>query len=402
MNNTQSFMKTQLANLLNEDLALLTCREKYMFDLLSFPFENSIVLFGAGGLGRKTLLGLRKLGIEPMAFADNNTKLWGSKIEGVPVLSPIDAAQMFGQNSTFVITIWRAGGGHRFAHTRNMLLNLKCLRVVSFGHLFWKYAELFLPYYAIDLPHKLYAQADHIKYAFTIWNDDTSRLEYLAQLRFRFCLDFDGLQSPAAHKQYFPDDLFGLSNNETFIDCGAYDGDTIRNFLELVPTFKGEIIALEPDPLNLESLNRYVATLGEHLHNRVKILALAVGAQRETVFFEAMGTAASGVNPAGSLQVNCMPLDEIIKDIKPTFVKMDIEGAELDALFGARSLIEHALPILAISVYHKPDHMWSIPLFIHSISSQYRFYLRPHNEEGWDLVCYAVPAARLCSGEVGG
>jgi hypothetical protein len=81
--------------------------------------------------------------------------------------------------------------------------------------------------------------------------------------------------------------------------------------------------------------------------------------------------------------------------MRPTFIKMDIEGAEVDALIGARRLIENALPVLAICVYHQPDHLWRIPLLIRSFSDQYRFFLRPHNEEGWDLVCYAVPASRL-------
>ena len=64
-------------------------------------------------------------------------------------------------------------------------------------------------------------------------------------------------------------------------------------------------------------------------------------------------------------------------------------------LAGARRLIEQALPILAICVYHQPDDLWRIPLLIHSFSEEYRFFLRPHNEEGWDLVCYAVPLSRL-------
>lgn len=79
----------------------------------------------------------------------------------------------------------------------------------------------------------------------------------------------------------------------------------------------------------------------------------------------------------------------------PSFIKMDIEGAELDALIGARHSIEKDLPVLAISAYHQPDHVWRIPLLIQSFSDQYRFFLRSHNEEGWDLVCYAVPISRM-------
>jgi hypothetical protein len=73
---------------------------------------------------------------------------------------------------------------------------------------------------------------------------------------------------------------------------------------------------------------------------------------------------------------------------------MDIEGAEPDALRGAATLIREKSPLLAISCYHQQDHLWSIPLLIQSLNPDYRFYLRPHDLEGWDLVCYAIPNQR--------
>ena len=231
--------------------------------------------------------------------------------------------------------------------------------------------------------------------ASALWADEASRNEYLAQVRWRLRLDFDGLSSPVSHAQYFPDDLFRLSEDEVFVDCGAYDGDSLRDFAARLPGFKGEFIAVEPDPNNLQSLEKFVAALPESWRSRVTILPTALGARRETVHFAAIGLASSGVSPAGTLEVETVPLDEILEGSRPTFIKMDIEGAEFDALEGARRLIEQALPILAICVYHQPDHLWRIPLLIDSFSEQYRFFLRPHNEEGWDLVCYAIPRSRL-------
>ncbi len=67
----------------------------------------------------------------------------------------------------------------------------------------------------------------------------------------------------------------------------------------------------------------------------------------------------------------------------------------MDALVGARKTIQEKLPVLAVCAYHNQDHVWRIPLLIHSFSDQYRFFLRPHNLEGWDLVCYAIPLDRL-------
>ena len=76
---------------------------------------------------------------------------------------------------------------------------------------------------------------------------------------------------------------------------------------------------------------------------------------------------------------------------------MDIEGSELDTLAGARELIQKNAPILAICAYHKRSDLWNIALFIHDISPDYSFPLRPlrpHLLEGWDLVFYAIPSSR--------
>ena len=75
--------------------------------------------------------------------------------------------------------------------------------------------------------------------------------------------------------------------------------------------------------------------------------------------------------------------------------EVDIEGFEVDALQGARETIQRQAPVLAVCVYHRQDHLWRIPLLLSSLRDDSAFFLRPHNEEGWDLLCYAVPRARL-------
>ena len=90
-----------------------------------------------------------------------------------------------------------------------------------------------------------------------------------------------------------------------------------------------------------------------------------------------------------------MALDEVLGENKPTYIKMDIEGSELDALMGAQNIIRKNLPVLAICSYHRQDHLWKIPALIHSYADEYRFFLQPHLLEVWDLVCYAIPVHRL-------
>jgi len=385
----------EFIRLMNESPVEAVQRECLLVDSYITPYIDSIVLFGAGELGRKTLSGLRRCEREVVAFSDNNSLLWGSVIEGIPVLSPTEAAERYGQFSLFVITIWRAGSNHRMAMTRQQLLNLNCAQIVPFALLFWRYPESFLPYFVFDLPSVLLKQNMKIIQAYELWADKASRQEYLCQLRFRFHLDFDGLPSPSIHQQYFPCDIFSITHNEIFVDCGAFNGDTIHDLLKLQPDFTGKIYALEPDPSNFKQLCSFVNILPQQIRDNIRILPNAVGRQRETLRFTATGTSASLLNPNGELNVECLPIDEILADTRPSFIKMDIEGAEIEALEGARRTINNSLPILAISVYHNPDHIWLIPILIKSMSSDYQLYLRAHNEEGWDLVCYAIPLKRL-------
>lgn len=399
MSTAYEILEAELNLLLAEELECAIERERTAFDLLTSPLSESLVLFGAGGLGRKALSGLRQVGIEPLAFADNSPSLWGQTIDGVRVLHPEQAAQQFADRAAFVVTIWRAGGSHRFAQSRQQLLSLGCRKIASFVSLFWKHPDVFLPHYCQDLPHKVLEQAEDVRATFALWSDDESRREYVAQVRWRLMMDFDGLPHPVVDQQYFPEDLFSLSPGEVFVDCGAFDGDTIKEFLHRQNGSFRQIVALEPDTSSMQKLRQYVSTLPAEVSERVMLLPVAAAAHAEKALFQVTGSASSAL--AGStlrgdlVEVSCAPLAEILVDHAPTYIKMDIEGAELDALRGAREVIEGHLPILAVSAYHQQDHLWRIPAYLRSLAATYGFFLRPHNEEGWDLVCYAVPASRL-------
>jgi len=395
MNTAKLSQKAQIKKIFKETYEEILQRERSSFDKLTSPFTNSFVLFGAGGLGQKTLTGLRKVGLEPLAFADNNAELWGKRLDGLTVLSPEEAARKYGQNASFIITIWRAGGKHRLANTKQQLSNLGCMNVVSFAHLFWKYPKTFLPYYCLDLPHKIYQEANEIINIFSLWSDDSSRLEYLAQLRWRLFLDFDGLTSPVAHEQYFPDDLFSFTPDEVFVDCGAFDGDSLKSFIRRRGDDFKRYIALEPDPLNLKNLENDISSMKPSLKDKITIYPMAATEKRGKLRFDATGTAAAMISEMGTIEINCAPLDEILNDNHPTYIKMDIEGAEFDALLGAKQVIQEFKPILAISVYHQQNHLWRIPMIVRTFCDQYSFFLRPHNEEAWDLILYAIPKNRL-------
>jgi FkbM family methyltransferase len=388
--------RRELDQWLSHDPARLRASERHEFDRLSGG--RDIVLMGAGGLGRRTLAGLRQDGFEPLAFADNRIERQGTTLDGLPVLSPEAAATAFGRRAAFVVTIWGANSPHRFAHSAAQLRALGADVVCSFPALFWKYPDALLPFYLQDLPSRVLDERTDVRRAFDLWEDDASRAEYVAQVRFRLSADFDGLSHPVAHPQYFPDDLFTWSGDEWMVDGGAFDGDTIRMLSASYGDRFGHVLALEPDPANFAKLQATLAALPPESRAKVDCRQIALASERRTLHLDATGTAASATTvapSAGTIAVSAETLDSIVEGARPTFVKLDIEGFEVDALQGARTTIERHAPILAVCVYHKQDHLWRIPLLLHKLREDYAFFLRPHNEEGWDLVCYAVPRARL-------
>jgi hypothetical protein len=93
----------------------------------------------------------------------------------------------------------------------------------------------------------------------------------------------------------------------------------------------------------------------------------------------------------GNISLKTEALDNILFDIKPTFIKMDIEGSKLDALKGARSVIKKNLPVLAVCLYYKQEHLWQIPIYIKSLYEDYSLFLKRYSDECWDTILYAVP-----------
>lgn len=378
--------RKKLNNLLSQEVTdFVTIQTQKLSRLLSQTGE-SFVLFGAGRLGQIALSGLRKAGITPLAFVDNSPKLWGQNIAGVEIVSPHDAKQRYERTAIFVITVYTS------SPVRRQLSDLG-VKFISFAELAWNYPDALLPHCATDLPHSIFEQSNDVKQALEVWADDASRYEYLAQLTWRVSLDINVLPVPMyPQEMYFQSDLFTFLPSDTLVDCGAFDGDTIRELLRKKVIYD-HLIAIEPDPINFHNLEKYVSSLSNDLQDKISLHQNAVGSSRKKVRFNATGTASSTVN-FGYYEVESIPLDEILADEKPTYIKMDIEGAEYQALIGGKQNIEKHRPILAICLYHRQDDLWRIPLLIRSMSNQYRMFLRRYSDECWEQVCYAIPEER--------
>lgn len=99
------------------------------------------------------------------------------------------------------------------------------------------------------------------------------------------------------------------------------------------------------------------------------------------------------------MEVECRRLDSIFSGEEcPTLIKMDIEGAEVEAILGAARIARQSRPVFAVCAYHRCEHLWTLPKLLKAANADYRIYLRRYAEECWETVYYAVPPERL-SGE---
>jgi len=336
-----------------------------------------IVSFGAGNLGRRIARA-----VNPILICDSNPSLWGRVVEGTPVESPKTAIQRY-PDATFVVAIWNPSRTEGTKELMNHLRSMGARNVVPFTALLPEYGDLLLP-------HLLWERTDYYRqYQEEIGRtrallDVAGQQEFDRQMRLRMG-DFSD-QVVDSGVTYFPADLFQLSRNEVFVDCGAYDGDTIAAFRKVTGDHFDRIIAFEPDPKNFAALKS--AVNGDP---RIALEPYATSARRETLRFVAGDGVGSRVSSAGTLEIESITLDEALDGITPTYIKFDIEGSEPDALKGGRKTIARDRPKMAVCLYHAPDHLWSIPLRLNELLPNSRFTLRTYYADGFDCVCYCIP-----------
>ncbi|ONI42722.1 hypothetical protein AN639_12065 [Candidatus Epulonipiscium fishelsonii] len=176
---------------------------------------------------------------------------------------------------------------------------------------------------------------------------------------------------PHSENQYF-DSIVKLSSNEIFVDLGAFDGGTSIEFAKRTDYTYKQIYIFEPDPLNYEKTLRNINN--SNLKN-VQIFKIGGWSKKDTLNFSPAHFA-SRISDDGSNIIEVNSLDNVLGDEPVTFIKMDIEGAELEALIGAEEIIKKYKPHLAISLYHKPEDIFEIPLYIKNLVPEYKLYLR--------------------------
>ena len=219
------------------------------------------------------------------------------------------------------------------------------------------------------------------------WDDDVSRahhLQFIAWRRLREEWTFEG--APVSTERYFiPEVAAGLHDRETFLDGGAHHGAVSLAFASMIGNSR--VIAVEPDAANR-------AVLGERLRGlpRAEVLDCALAAEDGTADFSEGYGFASKLSAFGQTQVSARTIDSL--DVEPTFIKLHLEGGELDALRGARETLRAHRPIVAATVYHNADGLWRTAGWLMRELDDYRFLFRNHCWCGAGAVVYAIPRER--------
>lgn len=314
-----------------------------------------------------------------------------SEIEGVPVLRPDDRcfSAEKRRETTVIVTIFNAYVDMPSLHAR--LAELGWTRVVTFMAFYEAFAgELGNRYWLTSREYyqPLLAQVDAVR---ALWADDKSREVFDGIMRFRLSGDYEALQHADVNSQYFPSDLPKWNTPLRLVDCGAYDGDTLRQVRGLSLPLEA-YAGFEPDINNFNKLSSEVRSACAAAAEQTSLWPCGAWSHACQLRFSSGRGSGSAVNADGDTVIQCVAIDEALPAFSPTLIKMDIEGAEFPALLGAVRTIKAHRPGLAICLYHEPAHLWQIPLLIASWGLDYRFYLRCHCHNGFELVLYAMHA----------
>ena len=203
-----------------------------------------------------------------------------------------------------------------------------------------------------------------------------------------FFLSGSPLCSGCRRGQYL--DFWAPAEDEVFLDCGAYSGESAEAFFEWTKGHFGKLYAFEPLSEMAERIRRRYA--GDR---RVKVVQAAVWKEKAELSFmvqqELSGSGVAGElsrTYESSITVPAVALDDVVTG-RVSFIKMDIEGSELSALKGARRIITEQRPRLAISIYHKPMDFLLIPEYILSLVPEYKMAIRHYGADALETVLYA-------------
>lgn len=343
---------------------------------------HSLAIVGAAPEGQRLARICLDRGIKIAAVVDDDQNKRQTVVAGLPV-APVQALANLQKTTPVVIA------SHRVLGVAQRLRGLGFKTVTPFATLQVLAPDIFRPHMFYEnllddlVVHRAEIQVLHDRLA-----DDRSRQVLDAVIGFRRTLDPAVLQPVVTdHDLYAPEGLFEFADDEVYVDGGSFDGDTIRSFIDRVHGRFSDVYAFEPDPVTFEKLKANfkdeprVHPVHAGIYSRSGSLKFRDDASRGAIF------AADG-----DIEMPVTTIDETLGDKRVTYVKMNIEGAEIDALRGGRNAVQKWKPRLAVSIYHRASDLWRIPQLVLELEPDYRLYLRQHDGGIIETVLYALPS----------
>jgi FkbM family methyltransferase len=345
---------------------------------------SSVAIFGAGPEGQRLAAICQEREIKIAAVVDDDPKKLGVAISGTRVEATSRLAALDRAYPVIVAT-------HRALEPVQKALALGFTTVAPFAALQVLAPDVFRPHmFYQGWLEDLFENRDQYRGLESELADARSRQVLDAVIQFRLTADPLALLPVLEEGRYYrglyhPTSLFELGPGEIYVDAGAYDGDSVRRFIERVEDRYARILAFEPDPQTYARLKESFAkeprvqTFNAGLHRHKAALRFRNDATRGAIFTD-----------DGDCSIDVVGLDDVLAGAPVSYIKMNIEGAEIDALYGARKTIECWTPKLAISVYHRASDLWQIPQIVRELSPRYELYLRQHDGGVIETVLYAI------------
>lgn len=319
-----------------------------------------IVLYGMGDGALKVLRCCREYGIRVRGIFASDEFVRGKIFEGFPVRTLRETEEEFGD---FVILVCFAAFLPGLMEKIRQIAKRHTLLfpdVPVFG------GGLFTDEYLSE-------HEDELRRAYELMADDQSRHVFRSVVNYKL----SGRPELLTGCESSRDEVFALiapGEKERFLDLGAYDGDTVTEFLHFAGRAES-ILALEPDPKNFRKLARTAALPG---YEQVSILNAGIWETDGVLRFDGRAGRSSSLSEAGKIEVPVRSIDSLAEEYGGfTFIKMDVEGAEKEALLGARRTLQ-TRPKLILSGYHRTKDLFALPLLVHELNPDYRIYLRHH------------------------
>ena len=331
--------------------------------------EEGVSLFGAGQYGELACEYLLNNNYKINCFIDNNVNRHGQNINGINIVSKdSDIAK---KSKAVLITAHHA--------TNEIIVQNKELykHIISFDK--WFIINRFKDF--LTLRDSMY--------------DDKSK-EVLYTLIYSKLYDKEYLcENIYEPNQYFAIPNFNTINvNEIYIDLGAFVGDTIERFIYNMNGIFKKIYAFEIGINQFEAMNIRINRLKKEWainDDNIILINAGISSKVSEFYINSDGIMSSNrLSKIGDSTIKSYSIDNYFNDIPVTFIKADIEGEELNMLKGAINSIKKYKPKMAISVYHKPDDLLTIPQFIKELVPEYNLSLR-HHSIGFDetvLYCW--------------